>query len=58
MRTQRRADGGNEVYDVHPGGSRIAFVIDTHVHADHYSGGPELALELERDGYDRYARAA
>jgi Fe-S cluster assembly ATP-binding protein len=22
------------------------------------SGGPELALELERDGYDRYARAA
>lgn len=22
---------------------RIAFVIDTHVHADHYSGGPELA---------------
>jgi Fe-S cluster assembly ATP-binding protein len=22
------------------------------------SGGPELALELERDGYDKYARAA
>ena len=22
------------------------------------SGGPELALELEREGYDRYARAA
>jgi len=24
-------------------GARIAYVIDTHVHADHYSGGPELA---------------
>jgi hydroxyacylglutathione hydrolase len=24
-------------------GVRIAYVIDTHVHADHYSGGPELA---------------
>ena len=22
------------------------------------SGGPELALELERDGYDKYQRAA
>lgn len=22
---------------------RIAYVIDTHIHADHYSGGPELA---------------
>jgi Fe-S cluster assembly ATP-binding protein len=22
------------------------------------SGGPELALELERDGYDKYLRAA
>jgi Fe-S cluster assembly ATP-binding protein len=22
------------------------------------SGGPELALELEREGYDKYARAA
>ena len=25
---------------------RIAYVIDTHVHADHYSGGPELARRL------------
>lgn len=24
-------------------GVRIAYVIDTHIHADHYSGGPELA---------------
>lgn len=24
-------------------GARITYVIDTHVHADHYSGGPELA---------------
>ena len=24
-------------------GVRIAYVLDTHVHADHYSGGPELA---------------
>lgn len=24
-------------------GGRIAHVIDTHVHADHYSGGPQLA---------------
>jgi hydroxyacylglutathione hydrolase len=24
----------------------IAYVIDTHVHADHYSGGPELARRL------------
>jgi Fe-S cluster assembly ATP-binding protein len=23
-----------------------------------HSGGPDLALELERDGYDKYARAA
>jgi hydroxyacylglutathione hydrolase len=27
-------------------GVGIAFVIDTHVHADHYSGGPELARRL------------
>jgi len=24
-------------------GVKIAYVVDTHVHADHYSGGPELA---------------
>lgn len=24
-------------------GVRIAYVIDTHIHADHYSGGPELS---------------
>lgn len=28
-------------------GVRIAFVIDTHVHADHYSGGPELARRVQ-----------
>lgn len=27
-------------------GVRIAYVIDTHVHADHYSGGPELARRI------------
>lgn len=27
-------------------GVGIAFVIDTHVHADHYSGGPELARRV------------
>jgi hydroxyacylglutathione hydrolase len=27
-------------------GARIAYVIDTHVHADHYSGGPELARRI------------
>lgn len=27
-------------------GARIAYVIDTHVHADHYSGGPELARRV------------
>lgn len=27
-------------------GVRIVFVIDTHVHADHYSGGPELARRV------------
>lgn len=27
-------------------GVRIAYVIDTHVHADHYSGGPELARRV------------
>lgn len=28
-------------------GVRIVYVIDTHVHADHYSGGPELARRIE-----------
>lgn len=28
-------------------GVRITFVIDTHVHADHYSGGPELARRVQ-----------
>lgn len=28
-------------------GVRITYVIDTHVHADHYSGGPELARRIE-----------
>ncbi len=28
-------------------GVGIAFVIDTHVHADHYSGGPELARRVQ-----------
>ena len=27
-------------------GAKIAHVIDTHVHADHYSGGPELARRV------------
>ncbi|HJV94517.1 MAG TPA: MBL fold metallo-hydrolase [Albitalea sp.] len=27
-------------------GVEIAYVIDTHVHADHYSGGPELARRV------------
>jgi glyoxylase-like metal-dependent hydrolase (beta-lactamase superfamily II) len=27
-------------------GAPIAYVIDTHVHADHYSGGPELARRV------------
>lgn len=27
-------------------GVTIAYVIDTHVHADHYSGGPELARRI------------
>ncbi len=27
-------------------GVRIAYVIDTHVHADHYSGGPALARRV------------
>lgn len=27
-------------------GVRIAYVVDTHVHADHYSGGPELARRI------------
>jgi hydroxyacylglutathione hydrolase len=27
-------------------GAHIAYVIDTHVHADHYSGGPELARRI------------
>jgi glyoxylase-like metal-dependent hydrolase (beta-lactamase superfamily II) len=27
-------------------GARIAHVIDTHVHADHYSGGPDLARRV------------
>jgi len=27
-------------------GAQITYVIDTHVHADHYSGGPELARRV------------
>ena len=37
---------GDEVWfmaEADKAGVRIVHVIDTHVHADHYSGGPELA---------------
>lgn len=34
------------VAEAEKAGVRIAFVIDTHVHADHYSGGPELAQRV------------
>lgn len=32
-------------------GVRIAHVIDTHLHADHYSGGPELARRINSPYY-------
>ena len=35
------------VAEAEKAGVRIAYVIDTHVHADHYSGGPELARRIE-----------
>jgi hydroxyacylglutathione hydrolase len=34
------------IAEAHEAGVGIAFVIDTHVHADHYSGGPELARRV------------
>ncbi len=34
------------VAEAEKSGVRIAHVIDTHVHADHYSGGPELARRV------------
>jgi hydroxyacylglutathione hydrolase len=34
------------VAEAEAAGVRIAHVIDTHVHADHYSGGPELARRV------------
>lgn len=34
------------VSEAEKAGVRIAHVIDTHVHADHYSGGPELARRV------------
>lgn len=34
------------VVEAEKAGARIAHVIDTHVHADHYSGGPELARRV------------
>lgn len=32
-------------------GVRIAHVVDTHLHADHYSGGPELARRINAPYY-------
>lgn len=34
------------VAEAEQAGARIAYVVDTHVHADHYSGGPELARRV------------
>lgn len=34
------------IHEARKANVRIAHVIDTHVHADHYSGGPELARRL------------
>lgn len=34
------------IVEAEKAGVRIAHVIDTHVHADHYSGGPKLARQV------------
>jgi hydroxyacylglutathione hydrolase len=34
------------IQEAEKAGVRIAHVVDTHVHADHYSGGPELARRV------------